>query len=220
MTVPILITMQGQLPTPPYSIVVWNVYNTPDNTGAMSGYGAGVLMNIGVTAVSAVGSPVNPLTLDVGGDLTGSLPNPSVSGIQGQSVSATAPTAGQYLRFNGTAWVPVAPAAILYVGLKIEGAAAFIYNYNTPIAPTVVYASLGSYLVTVPGIAIAEGAAWANYAAVSGDPSGYLAAAFPEALGPPAQVGVTVWNGSGGAGSPGPGDPANPDDIVTLFFSG
>ena len=44
-----------------------------------------------------------------GGDLGGSYPNPTVDGIQGIAVSATAPTAGQSLVFNGTNYVPQSP---------------------------------------------------------------------------------------------------------------
>ena len=44
-----------------------------------------------------------------GGDLGGSYPNPIVDGIQGIAVSATAPTAGQSLVFNGTNYVPQSP---------------------------------------------------------------------------------------------------------------
>ena len=42
----------------------------------------------------------------VGGDLSGSLPNPTVSGIQGRGVATTAPSSGQVLGWNGSAWVP------------------------------------------------------------------------------------------------------------------
>lgn len=44
------------------------------------------------------------------GDLAGSLPNPTVDGLRGVSVSATTPTNGQVLKFNGTAWAPGADA--------------------------------------------------------------------------------------------------------------
>lgn len=37
-----------------------------------------------------------------GGDLSGTFPNPTVVGIQGRSVSGTAPTSGQALVWNGT----------------------------------------------------------------------------------------------------------------------
>lgn len=39
------------------------------------------------------------------GDLSGSYPNPTVKQIQGQAVSATAPTVNQVLEWNGSTWI-------------------------------------------------------------------------------------------------------------------
>jgi hypothetical protein len=72
----ITIVMTGQLPFPPYQAVYWTVYGEPDNTGANSGYGANYLLNVGVDSVSLSGAAVDPLSLQVGGDLTGNLPDP------------------------------------------------------------------------------------------------------------------------------------------------
>jgi hypothetical protein len=46
-----------------------------------------------------------------GGDLSGSYPNPTVARLQGRAMAATAPTAGQLLGWNGSAWAPTSPAA-------------------------------------------------------------------------------------------------------------
>ncbi|MGZ6472410.1 MAG: tail fiber domain-containing protein [Bdellovibrio sp.] len=42
------------------------------------------------------------------GDLSGTYPGPSVIALQGVGVSATTPTLGQVLKFNGTNWIPAA----------------------------------------------------------------------------------------------------------------
>lgn len=42
----------------------------------------------------------------LGGDLDGTLPNPSVVQLSGQAVSTTASASGQALRYNGTSWNP------------------------------------------------------------------------------------------------------------------
>ncbi|RZM21533.1 MAG: hypothetical protein EOO88_32795 [Pedobacter sp.] len=44
----------------------------------------------------------------VSGDLGGTFPSPSVVKIQGVSISAIPPSAGQVLQFNGTNWIPTA----------------------------------------------------------------------------------------------------------------
>lgn len=98
--------MQGNLAAPPYSLVTWQVYGQPDNTGAQWGGQPLQADSIRVNQVIYNNQTQNPLTLTVGGDLSGSLPNPSVSGLQGNPIATTTPASGQGLLWSGSAWTP------------------------------------------------------------------------------------------------------------------
>lgn len=68
------------------------------------------------------------------GDLSGTYPSPSVVKIQGSSVSATAPTNNQILKWNGTAWTPLADENTTYsagTGLSLSVGNQFSANNTT-----------------------------------------------------------------------------------------
>jgi hypothetical protein len=64
----------------------------------------------------------------VGGDLEGSAAAPVVSGVQGTPVSATAPTTGQVLAFDGTDWTPTTPVTGAVSPLTTKGD---LWGYST-----------------------------------------------------------------------------------------
>lgn len=118
MSVSDLLNMQGNLANPPYTLVLWSVYGQPDNTGSQSGFFGQLDPNsIKVNSIVYNNSTQNPLTLTVGGDLSGSLPNPNVVRLQGKAISATAPVTGNLLLWNGTVWSP----SNLGNGLSLNG---------------------------------------------------------------------------------------------------
>ncbi len=62
------------------------------------------------------------------GDLAGTFPNPSVVALRGLGLSATAPTSGQVLTYNGSVWAPAMPVT----GVTAHGLLTGLLNDDHP----------------------------------------------------------------------------------------
>ena len=83
------------------------------------------LPGAGTTPLTAaeVGALADDAT--VGGDLSGTVPNPTVAKLQGVPVSATAPTSGQIPTYTGSEYAPATPAAAPSPASTVTGPDAF-----------------------------------------------------------------------------------------------
>jgi hypothetical protein len=92
----------------------------------VGGHASGTVGNISISVGGEVTGDVADIQIPVGGDVAGPISDATVSGIQGVGVSATAPTPGQVLYFNGSEWVPTsttggAPVDSQFIVVSADG---------------------------------------------------------------------------------------------------
>jgi hypothetical protein len=92
----------------------------------VGGHAAGTVGNMSIAVGGDATGSVADIEIPVGGDVDGPISDATVSGIQGVSVSAAAPTPGQVLYFDGSEWVPTsttggAPVDSQYIVVSADG---------------------------------------------------------------------------------------------------
>ncbi len=121
----------------------------------------------------------NTITGAAGGDLSGTVPDPTVVAISGAPLGSTVPTSGHLLLANGSAWVSVAMSGAATInssgvvtisGAPPSGAAGGDLGgtYPNPTVAKINGQTLGTTTATTGHLLIANGSVWTSVA-MSGD---------------------------------------------------
>lgn len=91
---------------------------------------------------------------NVGGDLSGTISNASVNAIRGRTVSTTAPTNNQILKWNGSNWVPAADSLTLPYSSSSSSSGALLHitGTNASNANAMIIGSTNSSASTATGV--------------------------------------------------------------------
>jgi len=113
-----------------------------------------ILSTATFTVIGASSTPNNGSGFAVDGDLTGFMPNPTVDGLRGRPVSATAPSSGQALAWDGTNWIPTSLPSSLPPSGSASGDLAG--SYPGPSLAALSPSPVGSYgsATAVPAITV------------------------------------------------------------------
>ncbi|MDX2248161.1 MAG: hypothetical protein SF052_15360, partial [Bacteroidia bacterium] len=224
--------VSGSVPTVAGQVLEWNGTQWTPGSDDNTTYTAGTGINVTGTTITNTGDTdaANDITntTAAAGDVTGTFPTLTVDGLQGNPVSATAPTvAGQVLKWNGFFWGPGSDDNTAYTaGTGISVVGTVITNTGDTNAAndiTNTTAAAGDVTGTFPTLTV-DGLQGTPVSATAPTVVGQVLKWNGTSWGPGADAGVTYTAGSGidvtGTTITNTGDTNAGDDITTSSVAG